>query len=150
LESPDLEKCIGAHVLLDSRYYYFAFNDEDKTVADKMLCSLITQLLLQNKETFAAFEMAFPYDSPYYSMLRQRPTMDELSIAFLSMLQGLDKIFIVFDARDECNNREELLAFIVDQTSRNVGNVHLLFTSKRERDNEDALDGLLGDEDSDS
>jgi len=115
-----------------------------------MLCSLITQLLLQNKETFAAFEMAFPYYSPYYSMLRQRPTMDELSIAFLSMLQGLDKIFIVFDARDECNNREELLAFIEDLTSRKVGNIHLLFTSKRERDIEDALDGLLGDEDSDS
>jgi len=73
-----------------------------------MLCSLMTQLLLRNKENFAAFEMAFPY----YSMLRQRPTMDELSIAFLSMVQGLDKIFIVFNALDECNNREELLAFI--------------------------------------
>ncbi|MCJ1246834.1 hypothetical protein MMC30_004043 [Trapelia coarctata] len=124
-------------------YYYFAFNDEDKTVAEKMLCSLISQLLLQDKETFAALEAAFPYDS----ILRQRPTMDELSDAFSSMLRGLRKAFIVFDALDECTNREELLPFISDTISRKQGNLHLLFTSRRERDIEEAFDGLLGDED---
>lgn len=124
-------------------YYYFAFNDEDKTVADKMICSLITQLFLQNRETYAALELAFPH----YNMLKQRPSTDELSDAFLSMLQGLGETFIILDALDECTNRDGLLAFICDIISRKLGNIHLLFTSRRERDIEDAFEGLFGVED---
>lgn len=80
-------------------------------------------------------------------MLRQRPNTDELSSAFLSMLVGLGETFIVFDALDECTNRDGLLAFICDIISRKLGNVHLLFTSRRERDIEDAFEALFGDED---
>lgn len=124
-------------------YYYFAFNDDDKTVAEKMLCSLMTQLLLQNRDTYTSLEAAFPY----YSSLRQRPTMDELSSAFLSMLREMDETFIVFDALDECINREELLAFIRDVSDIKLRKIHLLFTSRRERDIEDVLHGLTGEED---
>lgn len=124
-------------------YYYFAFNDEDKTVPDKMICSLITQLLLQNKGSYVALELAFPH----HSMLKQRPSTDELSDAFLSMLQGVGETFIVLDALDECTSRDGLLAFICNIASRKLGKVHLLFTSRRERDIEDAFEGLLRVED---
>ena len=62
------------------------------------------------------------------------------------IIEALGHVFIVVDALDECpqnGDREQLLAMISDMTSRSLDNLHVLVTSRREPDIEEALLSLL-------
>ncbi|PVH67502.1 ankyrin, partial [Cadophora sp. DSE1049] len=62
------------------------------------------------------------------------------------MLNEFGETFIVLDALDECKEKEELLLLLESLTSWGAGNLHILATSRRERDIEEALESLTTSE----
>jgi hypothetical protein len=63
--------------------------------------------------------------------------------ALQSMIQDLPQIYIVLDALDECAQRVELMEMFATMVGWNVLNLHLLVTSRRERDIESSLEGFV-------
>lgn len=57
-------------------------------------------------------------------------------------MTSLGDIYVIFDALDECAERYELLTDLEEVVSWKDANVHLLTTSRRETDIEDALTPL--------
>lgn len=65
---------------------------------------------------------------------------------FWKVVEELDHVFVVIDALDECpknEGREQLLVVITDIHSRSLDNLHVMVTSRREPDIEEALLPLL-------
>ncbi|KAF8527122.1 hypothetical protein JB92DRAFT_2699344, partial [Gautieria morchelliformis] len=52
-------------------------------------------------------------------------------------------VYIVFDALDECPQRADLLTLLREINDWGLGTLHLLVTSRRERDLEEALDSFV-------
>ncbi|CZR54758.1 uncharacterized protein PAC_04642 [Phialocephala subalpina] len=68
------------------------------------------------------------------------------SLLWIHGIQALGHVFIVLDALDECpqnGDREQLLGVISDMKSRSLDNLHVLVTSRREPDIEEAMLSLL-------
>jgi hypothetical protein len=62
------------------------------------------------------------------------------------MVNEFDETFIILDALDECNDRMELLTNIEEMVGWNEEKLHMLATSRRERDIEERLEHILGEE----
>ena len=60
-------------------------------------------------------------------------------------MESLGDIYVVIDALDECTEREQLLTDLEEMASWEDVSLHMLATSRRERDIEESLD-LLSDE----
>ena len=56
------------------------------------------------------------------------------------MLGDFQQTFIILDALDECKEREELLGLLKDLITWKVKSLHVLATSRREGDIEEALE----------
>jgi ankyrin repeat domain-containing protein 50 len=71
---------------------------------------------------------------------------DDLKEMLFCTIEASGHVFIVVDALDECpsnGDREKLLAVISDMKSRSLDNLHVLVTSRRVPDIEEALLSLL-------
>ena len=55
--------------------------------------------------------------------------------------------YIVLDALDECTQRQELMDVLETMAAWQLGNVHLLTTSRKERDIENSLESYVREED---
>jgi hypothetical protein len=124
-------------------YFYFDFNDAEKQQHDKMIRSLITQLYAQSQSVLKPLESLF---SSHRNGERQPPT--HLLLATLrQMIEGFGETFIILDALDECVERKELLADIKEIMKWKLGKLHILVTSRKERDIERWLGPLIDDQD---
>ena len=78
-----------------------------------------------------------------YNSGRLQPSIDVLS-SLLKDIVGLHtEVFLVIDALDECQERDDLLDWLGEFTDSNLLNVHLLLCSRKEKDIEDALRPLV-------
>ena len=59
------------------------------------------------------------------------------------MLQGFQHSYVILDALDECEPREDLLLWIEEVTSWKLSNLHILATSREEKVINDYLDPLI-------
>ncbi|KAH6662712.1 ankyrin repeat-containing domain protein [Halenospora varia] len=59
------------------------------------------------------------------------------------MLGEFEETFIILDALDECKEREELLLLLESLNSWGIEKLHVLATSRRERDIEETLESLV-------
>ncbi|KAG4414253.1 hypothetical protein IFR04_012625, partial [Cadophora malorum] len=123
-------------------YFYFDFNDTEKQRHDKFTRSLIEQLAWQSPKALAYLETLFSHCQDG----KQQPTQDALEIALQKILNEFGETFIILDALDECKEREELLLLLQNLTSWGAGNLHVLATSRRERDIEETLESLTTSE----
>lgn len=123
-------------------YFYFDFNDTEKQRHDKFAHSLIEQLAGQSAKALACLEMLFSRCQDG----KQQATQDALELALQQMLGEIGETFIILDALDECKEREELLLLLKNLTSWGAGNLHVLATSRRERDIEETLESLVTSE----
>ncbi|KAL5328216.1 hypothetical protein ACEPPN_001712 [Leptodophora sp. 'Broadleaf-Isolate-01'] len=123
-------------------YFYFDFNDSEKQRHDKFTHSLIEQLAWQSAKALAYLESLFSHCQDG----KGQPTQDALEVALQQMLNEFGETFIILDALDECKEREELLLLLKNLTSWGAGNLHVLATSRRERDIEEALEPLVTSE----
>jgi hypothetical protein len=117
-------------------YFYFDFNDNEKQRHENLIRSLIVQLYGQCRT------MPEPLSSLFCSNGDRQPTTEELVLTLQQMLRNLSQIFIIIDALDECKEREPLLEFIERLLSWNLEKLHILATSRRERDIEGTLESL--------
>lgn len=122
-------------------YFYFDFNEIEKQQHEKMICSLITQLSMQCASTPQALESLFSA----HAKGNRQPEVDALLTTFRQLVEEFDEVFIILDALDECKDREKLLEDIEQIVGWELEKLHILATSRREKDIEEGLD--LDDQD---
>jgi hypothetical protein len=120
-------------------YFFFDFNDVQKQNPELMLRSLTCQLLQQSVNIPASLDTLF---SSCDSGQRQ-PSLHAILEVMQQMMQEFSDIYIVLDALDECSKRAELLEILEMIAAWHVQNLHVLLTSRRERDIENSLDTFV-------
>lgn len=119
-------------------YFYFDFKDVEKQGHEKMIRSLIVQLSSQLERTPQSLEAL-------HSSCRnggQQPTLSMLLATLHRMMELFEETFIILDALDECSERQELLEDIEEFYHWTDVNLHILSTSRREKDIEDRIETL--------
>ena len=76
----------------------------------------------------------------------QHPTAAATITALQQLFQESGEVFIILDALDECIDRVELLNAIEEIQNWKFGNLHLLVTSRKEKDIQESLEHLLGND----
>lgn len=120
-------------------YFYFDFNDSDKPGTEKLIRSLIVQLLAQSSDLPEPLLSAFSRSQSG----QKQPTLTDMRDILRHMLDRFDTTYILLDALDECTDPEELLDFIEALMNWNVHNLHLLATSRKENDIATSLGPLV-------
>ena len=120
-------------------YFYFDFNDAKKQRHENLLRSLIVQLSMQSVKTPEVLNSLFARSQDG----RQQPTSDALTLTLQHMVEDFQQTFIIVDALDECKEREDLLQLIENIVNWKLEKLHILATSRRERDIEEALEPLI-------
>jgi len=120
-------------------YFYFDFNDVQKQHAERMLRSLVCQLSRQSVEIPVSLDALC---SSYEGGKRQS-LVDALLQVMHQMMQSLPQVYVMLDALDECAQRVELMEMLEIMAGWQLDNVHLIVTSRRERDIESSLEGLV-------
>jgi len=122
-------------------YFYFDFNDIEKQGQEKMIRSLILQLSSQCGSTPQDLEAL------YSSCMNggRQPTHDMLLAALHQMIESFEETFVILDALDECSERQELLEDIEEINRWTDVNLHILSTSRREKDIEERMEPLAYD-----
>ena len=123
-------------------YFYFDFNDTEKQKHDKFTRSLVEQLAWQSMNALACLESLFSHCQDG----RQQPTQDALESTLQQILGDCKETFIILDALDECKERKDLLVLLENLNSWGLEKLHILATSRRERDIEEALESLATSE----
>lgn len=120
-------------------YFYFDFNDPAKRQHDKLVRSLVSQLSMQSPEGMRELQQL--YLNCQHG--QRQPTGDALVTILGQLLAGRDHVYVVLDALDECQSRDDLMGLIQIIAERHLGSLHLMVTSRKERDIEDALEPLV-------
>jgi hypothetical protein len=74
---------------------------------------------------------------------QHQPTIDALTLIIRQILETFQQVFIILDALDECNEREELLPLLETIFNWHLGKLHILATSRQQTDIEDFLEPLV-------
>ncbi len=123
-------------------YFYFDFNDSTKQHVDNMLRSLVLQLL-------TSFDsIPGPMDSLFKACQEgaKPPQINDLERVFEALVDSNDRTFVVLDALDECESRQELLDFLTSAIERKDSGLSMIMTSRRLRDFDNFFDDYLGDQ----
>jgi hypothetical protein len=120
-------------------YFYFVFNDREKQSSELMVRSLICQLSQKCTTVPAALEALFASCNDGSS----QPSLYGLLDVLREMIRTFPQSFIVLDALDECEDRSELMTIIESIAGWQLEKLHILVTSRRERDIENTLEMLV-------
>lgn len=123
-------------------YFYFDFNNYDQQYCDTMLRSLVSQLWLQSRGD------GNPVDALYSACGSgaSQPSSNMLKNALKDLVQNSVDTFILLDALDECKERQRLMPIIEEMAKWKVPSLHMLFTSRKEKDIEESLSTILDEE----
>ncbi|KAF2258195.1 hypothetical protein CC78DRAFT_442173, partial [Lojkania enalia] len=123
-------------------YFFFDFNDEQKQDPEMMLRSLLCQLSQQSIKIPASLDTLF---SSCENGQRQ-PSVYALLEAVRQLMQEFPQVYVVLDALDECARRAEVMDILETMAQWQLQNLHLLVTSRRERDIESSLEGFVDEQ----
>ncbi|OSS51913.1 hypothetical protein B5807_03446 [Epicoccum nigrum] len=125
-------------------YFYFDFNDARKQDPELMLRSLLSQLLQ------ASSKLPKNINTLYSACEdgQQQPALHSLLQATPQVIQHFTHVYVVLDALDECTKRQELMDLLEMVAEWQHKNVHLLMTSRKERDIETSLENYVEERDS--
>jgi hypothetical protein len=62
-------------------------------------------------------------------------------------VQDFTQVYVVLDALDECTQRSDLMDVLETVAGWRLDNLHLVMTSRKERDIESSLEGFVKEED---
>ena len=119
-------------------YFYFDFNDAEKQKSDNMIRSIVKQLYTSLSKKHLKLESLF---SSCNNGERQ-PSSYDLMQVLKDLMEGFHKTYIILDALDECSDVEKLLVNIEEIQNWQLTGLHMLLTSRRHMDIEDALKPL--------
>lgn len=120
-------------------YFYFDFNDTQKQDPELMLRSLLCQLLQRSSTIPKGVDALF---SSCDNGQRQ-PSLRALLEVTSQVMRQFTHAYIVLDALDECTQRQELMDVLETVAGWQLDNVHLLMTSRKERDIESSLESYV-------
>ena len=122
-------------------YFYFDFNDSTKQYLDKMLRSLIIQLSFNHQS------IPEPLLALFNSCQRgaRPPQTKDLETLFKALIDLYEKTFIVMDALDECEDRQELLKFVENAIGWKSQKLNVVMTSRKLKELEDFFDAEIGE-----
>ncbi|KAF8532232.1 hypothetical protein JB92DRAFT_3103962 [Gautieria morchelliformis] len=123
-------------------FFYFDFNNKD-TLPNAVLRSLIKQLSVCTN-TFHILESLFPQNE--HSGAHRDQGQEALMNALKSIVKSYQTVYIVFDALDEFPERSRFLEVIEEINDWKFDKLHLMATSRKERDIEETLGGLISHE----
>ena len=137
---------IVEHILSESQseskiataYFYFDFNDSSKQHVSSLLRSLLAQLSARNPSLQLLLHKA--YASSQSGQLQ--PTTEAMIDILSQMLATFEHVYLFFDALDECVELEELCTAILKISTWKLDAVHVLATSRKERELQDTLHSL--------
>ncbi|KAL4923048.1 uncharacterized protein BDV17DRAFT_285724 [Aspergillus undulatus] len=121
-----------SHAVLD---FFFNFTDTDKQSLDKLVRSLIAQLISRCENSRNELKKLFSSCEDG----RRQPAFESLSNTFIQMAKFVPKIQIIIDALDECKTRRDLLSWMENLARSGHAGLHLLATSRKEEDIESEL-----------
>ncbi|KAF2866229.1 ankyrin repeat-containing domain protein [Massariosphaeria phaeospora] len=124
-------------------YFFFDFNDKQKQNPELMVRSLIRQLSQQCVRIPTSLDMLF---SSCENGQRQ-PSLHALLEVLQQMMQEFPHIYIVLDALDECSGWTELTDILETMSAWQLQNLHIVLTSRRERDIESSLETFIRQKD---
>jgi ankyrin repeat domain-containing protein 50 len=122
-------------------YWYFTFRDSASQKVDQCLRSLVTNLCSKRRDTPKALQEV--YEQANNGQLS--PSTKSLMAMLNSVIDGFEHVYIFLDALDECpksgkeRERDELLERLHEICSWKKDCLHVLTTSRKERDIEDSL-----------
>ena len=124
-------------------YFYFDFNDTQKQDPELTLRSLLCQLLQRS------FMIPKGVDALFSSSDngQRQPPLHALLEVTPQVMQQFTHAYIVLDALDECTQRQELMDMLETVAGWQLDNMHLLMTSRKERDIESSLESYVEEED---
>jgi hypothetical protein len=124
-------------------YFYFDFNNALKRDPELMLRSLLGQLVQRSvvipegvDALFSACENGYRQPSPYALLEVTHQVMHQFM-----------HVYVVLDALDECTQRQELMDMLETVAGWQLNNLHLLMTSRKERDIESSLESYVQEKD---
>jgi len=124
-------------------YFYFSFNDEQKQTANGMIESIIKQICCCRPDTPPSVK-----DLEDLKVRGQRADARLLRRVLIETLRGFSSVYVVIDALDECpesdpeHGREALLRCLAAINEGRSSNMHMLWTSRREKDIEASYQAL--------
>ncbi|KAI4608314.1 hypothetical protein J4E83_009116 [Alternaria metachromatica] len=124
-------------------YFYFDFNDAQKQDAELMLRSLLCQLLRHAGVITKDFDALFASSG---NGLRY-PSVHEFLEVLPEVIRQFTDVYMVLDALDECTQRPELMDMLGVMAGWQLDNVHVLMTSRKERNIEKSLKGHMEEDD---
>lgn len=134
--------CCHADIRSATAYFYFDFSDAQKQDPELMLRSLIAQLLPRLLTVPGTLDALITSCSNG----QQQPAPHVLLEMLRQTIQGIPQVYVVLDALDECSQRLELLEMLTTVTGWQLQNLHVLLTSRKERDIEDSLASYIDNE----
>ncbi|RYN28575.1 hypothetical protein AA0114_g12456 [Alternaria tenuissima] len=124
-------------------YFYFDFNDTQKQDPELMLRSLLCQLVQRSVVIPKGVDALF---SSCENGQRKASSHALLQVT-KEAAQEFTHVYVVLDALDECAQRSELMDMLETVAEWQLDNLHLLVTSRKERDIETCLESYVGEED---
>jgi Cdc6-like AAA superfamily ATPase len=114
-------------------YFYFKLDDVSKKNNTGMLRSLVKQLFERGNGESQALTKLFGKGN-------QRPTSSQLLSTLHDMMLEFTDTYIVLDALDECEERDDLFKALEEMGSWKTANIRLLCTSRDEKDIKDSIE----------
>ena len=124
-------------------YFYFDFNDARKQDPELMLRSLLSQLLQASSKVPESIEDLFSACGDG----QQQPPLHSLLQVTSQVVQHFTHVYIIFDALDECAKRQDLMDMLETVAAWQHSNMHLLMTSRQEREIESSLQSYISGDD---
>ena len=120
-------------------YFYFDFSDTLKQSSESLVRSLITQLSSQSSSCPEALKSLYAQNLNG----QRQPTTDDLMVILKDIVGSFQYVYVIIDALDECRDREQLLLLIEEMVEWKLANLHMLATSRQERDIEECVGPLV-------
>src|ERR1700761_2555604 len=118
---------------------YFYFDFKALTTVEQMLKSILAQLAQR------CLKLPIGLDSLYSNCGDglQQPSLQLIKTALQKTLSAFVDVYMVLDALDESENRPQLMETIREISEWGEESLHLLLTSRKERDIEDTLESII-------
>jgi hypothetical protein len=124
-------------------YFYFDFNSKEKQKPENLLCSLLAQLasLASQNSRHVPKVLTDLYTSFVDTEDEKKPppTFDGMYRALVSLIPEFNQVYVCLDALDECTDRKRLLDLLKRILMKSHSYLHILATSRKERDLEASL-----------
>ena len=137
-----LQHCHG-NASMVTAYFYFDFNDTQKQDPELMFRSLLCQLLQHSVTISKGVDALFSSCENG----QRKPSLHALLDVTCQVAQEFAHVYVILDALDECSQRSELMDMLETVAGWQLDNLHLLMTSRKERDIERSLETYVGEED---